>query len=216
MSPTSPAHRPGERHGPPLTRRRENTRARLVEAAEDVFVRKGLNRVTVDDLVGAAGYTRGAFYSNFASIEEVFVAVFERQSAGLLAVVREVVESIPEHEFTLDSVSRVFEALAPAGRGWYVIQTEFTLLALRDESARQRLQAQRSRLEGEIREVISDGVHRLGRVPTDSIEQVAETILALYLHSLGQQGLGFGTFSPQGLVETVLPQVILGLTHERG
>ncbi len=89
-----------------------------------------------------------------------------------------------------------------------------------DESARQLLQAQRSRLEGEIRQVLNHGVlnhgvHRLGRVPTDSIEQVAETILALYLHSLGQQGRGFGTFTPQGLVETVLPQVILGLTHER-
>ena len=56
------------------SRRRVNTRARLVEAAEDVFVRKGLKRVTVDDLVGAAGFTRGAFYSNFSSIEEVFFA----------------------------------------------------------------------------------------------------------------------------------------------
>lgn len=215
MTPSTPARRTTPPAGPAPTRRRENTRARLVDAAEDVFVRKGLNRVTVDDLVGAAGFTRGAFYSNFASIEEVFVAVFEQQSARLLATVREVVDSIPEHEFTVDSVGQVFDALAPAGRRWYVIQTEFTLLALRDASARQRLQAQRSRLEGEIREVIGDGVHRLGREPNDSIEQVAETLMALYLHSLGQQGLGFGTFSPHQLVETVLPQVILGLTHER-
>ena len=50
-------------------RRRENTRARLIEAAEVVFATTGLKRVTVDDLVGAAGFTRGAFYSNFSSIE---------------------------------------------------------------------------------------------------------------------------------------------------
>ena len=75
---------------PATTRRRENTRARLLEAAEDVFVRKGLNRVTVDDLVGAAGFTRGAFYSNFSSLEEVFV------DAGAPPVVRTPAVGVPE------------------------------------------------------------------------------------------------------------------------
>ena len=197
------------------TRRRENTRARLLDAAEDVFVRKGLNRVTVDDLVGAAGFTRGAFYSNFASIEEVFIAVFEKQSARLLEIVREVVESIPEREFSMDSIGLILDALAPVGQRWYVIQTEFTLLALRSESARGRLQEHRGRLEEQMVEAISDVVRRLGREPTSSIEQLAETTVALYLHTLGQEGLGFGSMDPRQLVETVLPQIILGLTRER-
>jgi AcrR family transcriptional regulator len=197
------------------TRRRVNTRARLLEAAEDVFVRKGLNRVTVDDLVGAAGFTRGAFYSNFSSIEEVFVAVFEQGSARLLRAVREVVDSVPEHEFSMDSIGLILDALAPMGQRWYVIQTEFTLLALRNESAKQLLQAQRARLEGEMREVISDVVHRLGREPTCTVEQLAETVVALYLHSLGQEGLGFGSIDSRQLVEDMLPQVVLGLTRER-
>jgi AcrR family transcriptional regulator len=200
---------------PGATRSRENTRARLLDAAEDVFVRKGLNRVTVDDLVGAAGFTRGAFYSNFASIEEVFIAVFEQQSARLLEIVREVVEAIPEREFSMDSLGLILDALAPVGQRWYVIQTEFTLLALRSESARGRLQAQRGRLEGEMVEAIGDLVRRLGREPISSMEQLAETTVALYLHSLGQEGLGFGTIDHRQLVESVLPQVILGLTRER-
>jgi AcrR family transcriptional regulator len=195
------------------TRRRENTRAKLLAAAEDVFVRKGLNRVTVDDLVGPAGFTRGAFYSNFASIEEVFISVCEQQSARLLAIVREVVSPIPEDEFTMDSIGLILDALAPVGRRWYVIQTEFTLLAMRSDSARQRLQAQRARLEGEMREAIGDVVRRLGREPETSIDQVAETVVALYLHSLSQEALGFGSIYPQQLVETVLPQVVLGLTR---
>jgi AcrR family transcriptional regulator len=197
------------------TRRRVNTRARLLEAAEDVFVRKGFNRVTVDDLVGAAGFTRGAFYSNFSSIEEVFVAVFEQGSARLLRAVREVVDSVPEHEFSMDSIGLILDALAPMGQRWYVIQTEFTLLALRNDSAKQLLQSQRARLEGEMREAISDVVHRLGREPTCTVEQLAETVVALYLHSLGQEGLGFGSIDSRQLVEDVLPQVVLGLTRER-
>jgi AcrR family transcriptional regulator len=82
-------------------RRRENTRARLLEAAREVFAEKGVKRVTVDELVGAAGFTRGAFYSNFSSIEEVFFAVFEDQADQMLAAVRAAIESVPEGEFSL-------------------------------------------------------------------------------------------------------------------
>jgi AcrR family transcriptional regulator len=196
-------------------RKRENTRARLLEAAEDVFVRKGLRAVTVDDLVGAAGFTRGAFYSNFSSIDEVFYAVYDRQSTRLLEIVAEVTGAIPEDEFTMDSLGLILDALAPLGERWYTLQAEFTLQSLRDPEARALFQAHRDRLDGRMQQAIHDVVRRLGREPTVSVELVAETAVALYLHSLGQQGLGFGSLDPRQLVESVLPQVILGLTRER-
>ena len=196
-------------------RKRVHTRARLLEAAEEVFVRKGLRGVTVDDLVGAAGFTRGAFYSNFSSIDEVFFAVFDRQSTRLLEIVTEVTGSIPEEEFSMGSFGLILDAIAPLGERWYALQTEFTLLALRDESARHLLQEHRARLDGRMQQAIGDVVRRLGREPTVSIDLVTETAVALYLHSLGQQGLGFGSLEPRELVESVLPQVILGLTRER-
>lgn len=93
------------------TRSRENTRARLLEAALEVFAEKGIRRVTVDELVAAAGFTRGAFYSNFSSIEEVFFAVFEDQAERMLSAVRAAIDSIPEGEFSLDSLGTVFESV---------------------------------------------------------------------------------------------------------
>src|SRR4051794_21896511 len=77
-------------------RRRQNTRARLIAAAEDVFTAMGLRRVTVDDLVGAAGFSRGAFYSNFSSIEEVFYALFRAQSEHMLDTVRSLLDETPD------------------------------------------------------------------------------------------------------------------------
>jgi len=195
-------------------RSRENTRARLVEAAEEVFVSKGLKRVTVDDLVGAAGFTRGAFYSNFSSIEEVFFAVFEQQSQRMLEIVGGVVASVPEGEFSIESVGLILDALNPVGRRWYIIQTEFTLLALRSDSAKQVLSEQRAGFEDQMRAAISDVVRRLGRTPTIPVEQLAEAAVALYLHSLAQEALGAGTLDPRQLVETVLPGVIMGLSRE--
>ena len=191
-------------------RRRENTRARLLAAAEAVFVRKGVRRVTVDDLVGEAGFTRGAFYSNFSSIEEVFYELFRQQSEAMLAIVREVVDEASEEEF---SVGLVLERLRPISSQWYVIQTEFTLLALRNKEARELFQDHRAMFEEQMVGLIGDVVRRLGRVPTVPLEQLTETAIALYLHSLAQEGLGMGTLDTAALTEIVLPQVIVGLSR---
>ncbi|MDI9589364.1 MAG: TetR family transcriptional regulator, partial [Acidobacteriota bacterium] len=56
----------------PEKRKRSHTRQKLVSAAAQVFADKGVAGATVDDLVKAAGFTRGAFYSNFSTKEEVF------------------------------------------------------------------------------------------------------------------------------------------------
>lgn len=51
--------------GAQQARSKENTRRRLIEASIEVFTQKGVEGATVDDLTRAAGFTRGAFYSNF-------------------------------------------------------------------------------------------------------------------------------------------------------
>ena len=76
-------------------RSRENTRARLVEAAAQVFADKGLDGATLDDLTAAAGFTRGAFYSNFESKHELFFAVHDDLSSRLIAVIRETLAEQP-------------------------------------------------------------------------------------------------------------------------
>jgi AcrR family transcriptional regulator len=197
------------------SRRRENTRARLLSAALDVFAERGVKRVTVDDLVAAAGFTRGAFYSNFSSIEEVFFAVFEDQAARMLTAVREATDSVPAGEFSLDSIALILESLHPFGRQWYLIQTEFVLLALRNEEAREVLAEHNRRFRTELVEVIGDVLARLERTPTIPVEQVSETAVALYLHSIAQEHLGETTLGPEELLTVVLPQVILGLSSTR-
>ena len=194
-------------------RRRENTRARLLEAALDVFAEKGIRRVTVDELVAAAGFTRGAFYSNFSSIDEVFFAVFEDQAERMLTAVRAAIEAIPQGEFSLDSLGAVFESVHPFGRQWYLIHTEFVLLALRNEEAREVLADHGRRFRGQLVDVISDVLARLERRATIPLEQVTETAVALYMHSIAQENLGEQTLGPDELLGSVLPKVVLGLSE---
>ena len=196
-------------------RRRENTRARLLSAALDVFAERGIRRVTVDELVAAAGFTRGAFYSNFSSIDEVFFAVFEDQADRMLTAVREAIDAIPEGEFSLGSLGAILESVHPFGRQWYLIHTEFVLLALRNEEAREVLVEHSRRFRAELNEVIGDVLARLERRATIPLEQVTETAVALWMHSIAQEHLGEQTLGPQELLDTVLPQMVLGFSEPR-
>jgi AcrR family transcriptional regulator len=196
-------------------RSRENTRARLVEAAADVFAAKPLGRVTVDDLVGAAGFSRGAFYSNYSTIEDLFFDVYAHQADLMLAEVSAAVDAVPPDSFDLESVGVIFAALTPFGRRWFPLHNEFTLLAVRDAGARARFGAHVEEFQHRIEELVTRVLLLLGRRPVVSDEHISDVLLALYLHSLGAELLGTGGLPPDRLVAEVLPHVLMGLSTPR-
>jgi len=55
--------------------RRQATRGKLLDAAFGVFAAQGYTGATIDAIVQAAGYSKGAFYFHFSSKEEVFLEV---------------------------------------------------------------------------------------------------------------------------------------------
>lgn len=71
----------------PLSARRRATRERLVDAALTVFAGTGIEGASVEHICEAAGFTRGAFYSNFADKDELLVALIERQIAAVTAAI---------------------------------------------------------------------------------------------------------------------------------
>ncbi|MGF6824040.1 AcrR family transcriptional regulator [Microbacterium sp. ZKA21] len=72
----------------PVTRRRENTRARLLDAAAQVFAEIGLEGASVEAICERAGFTRGAFYSNFESKDQLFLALASSVAEQRLSSVR--------------------------------------------------------------------------------------------------------------------------------
>src|SRR5437764_1063026 len=60
--------------------KKAQTHRQLLEAAARVFARKGYRAASVDDVAAEAGFTKGAFYSNFDSKEDVFAALVEDRS----------------------------------------------------------------------------------------------------------------------------------------
>src|SRR5690606_9654240 len=82
----------------PVTRRRDNTRARLLEAATQGFAAVGLEGATVEAVCERAGFSRGAFYANVESKDELFLTLAASVGEARLSAVRERVSDLVSAE----------------------------------------------------------------------------------------------------------------------
>ncbi|WP_399881461.1 TetR/AcrR family transcriptional regulator [Streptomyces sp. BBFR51] len=132
-----------------VTRRRVRTRAKLLDAAFAVFAAKGFGRVSIEEVCEAAGYSRGAFYSNFDSLDELFFALY-RDRAELIA--EQVFGALALDGPGLDvpaAVERVTEVLL-LDRDWLLVKTDFLVHAARDPEVARTLLEHRARLRRAI------------------------------------------------------------------
>src|SRR5215469_12238552 len=65
------------------------TRARFLRAAEKIFARDGFEAAKLEEIAADAGYTRGAFYANFDSKEDLFLALLTEEVERRMALARE-------------------------------------------------------------------------------------------------------------------------------
>ena len=196
-------------------RRRTNTRARLLSAAVDVFVERGARRVTVDDLVSAAGYTRGAFYSNFGSVEEVLLEAFKEESERLIEAVRTAVAEHSDADSSGSLIGAAFDAIRPLQDRWFVLQSEVVLQSLRDADAREISSATFTALSEQLVEVVDLALDRLDRTSTMPTDLLAQTMMGVFLHSVTMRTIRPGDPRADRLLEDALPQIIDGLSIPR-
>ncbi|MGO2535246.1 TetR/AcrR family transcriptional regulator [Brachybacterium tyrofermentans] len=176
------------------TRRKENTRTKLVRASLDVFVEKGIDGATVDDLVRAAGFTRGAFYSNFSTKEEVFSALFASVTEEMLEIANTSVasalaaahaeRSTPGSLSEIDDATimvAVFEGIRPFGRQWYLLYSDAIARSLRDETMRAELAVQRERLRDQIGKLLSTRMEENGDRPLLPPEDLAQLLVGVFV-----------------------------------
>jgi AcrR family transcriptional regulator len=86
---------------------REETRQRLFAAAATLFETKGIGATTIDAIVSKAGFTRGAFYSNYPGKDDLIVAMLEDHAEKSLAHYRRL---LSEHRTSADYVSAMLSA----------------------------------------------------------------------------------------------------------
>ncbi|NUT95974.1 MAG: helix-turn-helix transcriptional regulator [Saccharothrix sp.] len=171
------------------TRRRAETRRRLVEAAYAVFTETGIRDAPVELICDRAGFTRGAFYSNFASKEELFLAVYRAQmqdrAERLSAAVDDALASIdPADEGSttrvLREAGRLFMESLTADETWYLLNAEFRAQALRQEELRGPTAAAERVFHDALAAILLRMLDRLGMQPAVEPRSAVVTIIALY------------------------------------
>jgi AcrR family transcriptional regulator len=119
---------------------RDQTRERLLDAAHAIFMKKGFVGASVEDIALAAGYTRGAFYSNFGSKAELLVELLRRDHEAMQADLRAIVESQTSREEMEASVTAYYSRMALDNKT-FLLWVEAKLLAARDARFRARFTA---------------------------------------------------------------------------
>ncbi|MBO0981744.1 TetR/AcrR family transcriptional regulator [Microbacterium sp. SD291] len=160
----------------PGTRSRENTRARLLDAAAQVFAEVGLDGATVEAVCERAGFTRGAFYSNFESKDELFLmlagSVAEQRVSAVRARVEEMAASGALAE-GCDPVILVRDVMDAGGddRLGVMLMSEIRIRALRDSEFGAAYLQQEREMVASIAQIITDIVsagHLELRLPAES------------------------------------------------
>lgn len=139
-------------------RRRVDTRRRLLEAAYSVFAAKSFGRTRIEDICQASGYTKGAFYSNFSTLEELFFALYRQHSQLAAEHTLRVLAST-----TGDVNTAIIEWAngLSIDRDWLLINTDFVLHAARNPTVAANLAHERTQLREEIAGQLS--AHLVGR-----------------------------------------------------
>lgn len=161
------------------TRRRAETRARLLAAALEVLGEQGLARSSVESVCDKAGFTRGAFYSNFATMDDVVAALHAAQTTELVERVTDrLAGGLPGTD--LDQVVAHVLQVLPVDRQWHAVRTEFTAQALRNPEAARALAAQRARLRERLAPVLVDALRRLGRRPVVPADELVRALVTAH------------------------------------
>jgi AcrR family transcriptional regulator len=176
-----------------LTRaqRRQQTRARLLDAAGQVFARRGFHAATIDEVAEAAGYTKGAVYSNFASKDDLVLALLDQHLAGQLQQV-EALDAIESSEELRAALGGRTEQEFAATRDFGVLLVEFSLYAMRNPAAQTELAKRYRQLRGRLAELITTRYARHQIPPPMPPEHLAALALAtdagLFLQNAAEPG----------------------------
>ncbi|WP_185976220.1 TetR/AcrR family transcriptional regulator [Mycolicibacterium sp. 018/SC-01/001] len=148
---------------PRLTRaeQRAMTRQRLVEAAGRVFSRVGFEAAPIDVIAEEAGFSRGAFYSNFDSKDELFVELLGRHLDAEIDTLSRALDRVKTADDLAPAIEHRYRVLGDDS-SWCLLTTEFQLYAMRGGSKSAQFSQMYKRYRQRLGELVARHFDRLG------------------------------------------------------
>jgi AcrR family transcriptional regulator len=158
---------------------RDDTRDKLFEAAARVFEEQGIGGASIEAIAAAAGFTRGAFYSNFKSKDELIIAMLEDHVEQSMGRIRDLLDRHKNLEDFIDALKSVNRSTQdPLGRS-PLLHMEMILFVARAEKRRPEL-AKRLRARRKlVTDIIETTARNSGRTTIRNPEWAGALVLAL-------------------------------------
>jgi AcrR family transcriptional regulator len=189
--------------------RQAQTREDLIDAAEELFTANGFHATSLDAVAIAAGYTKGAVYSNFSSKEDLFFAVYERRVARHEAHVAELFAEPPDAR---EAILRVIVAVGDLRRrrqdGWMAVFLEFWTHVLRHPEHRARFGEAHRRAVEPFRVALEQFAEQRGITLAIPADQLATSLFAM------ENGIGLERLTDPESADADLPVRLVELIFE--
>jgi len=197
---------------PRLTRKEKqaHTRTCLMESAARVFTRRGLQQASIDEVAEDAGYTKGAFYANFKSKEELFLAMLDEKFTQRIEEIERVIAG---EGTTADKARRAgddFTQMITADPEWQRLFFEFTAYAARNEDFREELVTRYRTMRDRIAAALQARSDEFGLEFGLPVDQIALMTCAM-ANGFAHEKLLEGDIVPDELYGTMLVALFTGL-----
>jgi AcrR family transcriptional regulator len=174
----------GSRRSPPVPRlNREESQARtrnlLIEAARAEIVRRGFAQASVRDIAEAAGFSQGAFYSNFPDKEAILIELVQRHQAEERARIEAALGAAKGNAATAMAQIEKWAATINADPDAAILSTELQLQALRSPSFAQAYTDLNRKHRRALATIIAKLFEMLGRKPPADPADLATGFIAL-------------------------------------
>lgn len=164
------------------------TRQRLLEATRDLVAEHGIGGASVRDIAEAAGYSQGAFYSNFARKEDILIELLRRHMADALADLENLLQRAKDAP---QQALQTFECWVRENSPdtvWSVIELELLLHASRNADFGREYDALNAAKRRALGRILEGVFALLGKSPPAPPETIAVSLLALSHGSAAMRG----------------------------
>lgn len=146
--------------------RQASTRAALLRSASHLICRHGMHGASIDHIAAQAGYTKGAFYANFASKEELFLVMLDEKFAAELERLETAMTGSGEPAEEAREAAEQFLTHLDRDPEWPRLYQEFAAHAARNDAFRAEFAARQRALRARMADVFARWASAYGVEPS--------------------------------------------------
>ncbi|MFB6846412.1 TetR/AcrR family transcriptional regulator [Streptomyces sp. NPDC056373] len=181
------------------------TREHVLDTAHELFLRDGFTTTSIERVAEAAGYSKGAVYSNFATKNELCLAVLDRIALRQVAYIAAEMGDAPRLQDRIAGFARWAEQHI-GDSSWTALEVEFATANRRDAQVCEQLAHRRRAVTATLADLIRAQMRELGITPHMPADTAALILLSLGI-GIGVQRAFDPTVPVQPLVD-LLRQVM--------